>query len=202
MQWYAHDLMAFMLWGSWSNLLDYSATSISLSIQSNLFFLLKLKEVLMVLLCTKCTQKGGVFNVCHSQGLTETIWVMCTLKRVPSITKISTRRACFERCALAKVLITYYGLVHFKTSAYHRQGFNDNILGLVCTKWDAYCIQGYNGPTFWTKCIPKVVLTIPKVPMETMQTINFLKGMPTKAITSMRTIFLFMKTQKCMHIVM
>jgi len=53
--------------------------------------------------------------------------MMCTLKRVPNITKIPTGRACFERCALAKVLIAYYGLVHFKTSAYHRQGFDDNI---------------------------------------------------------------------------
>jgi hypothetical protein len=93
-------------------------------------------------------------------------------------------------------------LVHFKTSAYHRQGFDGNILGPICTKWDAYRIEDYNGPTLWTKCAPKVVLTIPKVAMETMQTINFLKGMPIKASTSMGTILLFMKTQKCMHIVM
>ncbi len=158
-----------MLWGS--NLLDYSATYISLPIQSTwcFFFWLKLKEILMILLCTKCTQKG-LFSVYHSQGFDGNYM---SHVHIENITKIPTRHACFARCALAKVLKAQYGLVHFKTSAYHRQGFDDNILGLVCTKWDAYCIQGYSGPTFWTKCAPKVVLTIPKVPNETMQTINF-----------------------------
>lgn len=187
-QWYAHDLIAFMLWGS-------------LSIQSTLFFCWNWRKYWWYFYVLSAFRKGClVFAI--AKVLMETIWVMCTLKRVPNITKIPTRCACFERCALAKVRIAYYGFVHFKTSAYRRQGFDDNILGLVCTKWDAYCIQGYNGPTFWTKCCPKVVLTMPKVLMETMQTINFLKGMPTKSTTSMGTILLFMKTQKCMHIVM
>lgn len=148
MQWYAHDLIAFVLWGS-------------LSIQSTLFFCWNWRKYWWYFYVLSALRKGCLVFA-TAKVLMETIWVMCTLKRVPNITKIPTRRACFERCALAKVLIAYYGLVHFKTSAYHRQGFDDNILGLVCTKWDAYCIQGYNGPTFGPSVLQKWCLPYPR----------------------------------------